>query len=106
AGIVPVPVNTLLTPSDYDFMLSDSRARMLVVSAPLFVNFAPILARHPNLQVIVAGEDGQGHPRLADLMAKAKSGFAAAPTSCDDVCFWLYSSGSTGAPKGAVHLHS
>jgi benzoate-CoA ligase len=106
AGIVPVPVNTLLTTADYDFMLRDSRARLLVVSQPLLASFAPVLGRHAGLKVIVAGEDGHGHPRLADLMAQAKSSFAAAQTSCDDICFWLYSSGSTGTPKGAVHLHS
>jgi benzoate-CoA ligase len=106
AGVVPVPVNTLLTTADYDFMLRDSRARLLVVSPQLLAGFVPILERHPGLQVIVAGEEGSGHKRLADLMAEAKSDFAAAKTSCDDICFWLYSSGSTGAPKGTVHLHS
>src|SRR5216684_8473504 len=106
AGIVPVPVNTLLTTADYDFMLRDSRARLLVVSQLLLAGFAPILDRHPELQVIVAGDETAGHPRLADLMTEAKSGVAAAKTSCDDICFWLYSSGSTGAPKGTVHLHS
>src|SRR5260370_1715874 len=87
-------------------MLRDSRARLLVVSQQLLAGFVPVLERHAGLKVIVAGEDGHGHPRLADLMAQAKSSFAAAQTSCDDICFWLYSSGSTGTPKGAVHLHS
>ena len=106
AGVVPVPVNTLLTSSDYDFMLRDSRARVLVVSQPLLASFAPVLDRHPGLTVIVAGEEGGGHQLLGALMKEAKSGGAAAQTSCDDICFWLYSSGSTGTPKGAVHLHS
>ncbi|HEX3501648.1 MAG TPA: benzoate-CoA ligase family protein [Stellaceae bacterium] len=106
AGVVPVPINTLLTTADYDFILRDSRARLLVVSPPLLPAFTPIIERHPELQVIVAGEDSAAYPRLADLMAAAKSEFTAARTSCDDICFWLYSSGSTGAPKGTVHLHS
>jgi benzoate-CoA ligase len=106
AGVVPVPVNTLLTTSDYDFMLRDSRARLLVVSSQLLASVTPILDRHPALQVIVAGNEGGAHPRLDDLMQEAKSEFTAARTSCDDICFWLYSSGSTGAPKGTVHLHS
>jgi benzoate-CoA ligase len=106
AGIVPVPVNTLLTSADFDFMLRDSRARLLVVSAPLLASFTPLLANHPGLKIIVSGEGDHGHPRLDDLLARADAGAEAAPTSCDDVCFWLYSSGSTGASKGAVHLHS
>jgi benzoate-CoA ligase len=106
AGIVPVPVNTLLTTADYDFMLRDSRARLLIVSEALLPSFAPILDKHPELRVIVSGGDGKGHRRLADLMAAAKAGTPPAPTSCDDVCFWLYSSGSTGTPKGAVHLQT
>src|SRR6202011_3227917 len=84
AGVVPVPVNTLLTSSDYDFMLRDSRARLLVVSAALVPSFAPILARHPGLKVIVSGDDAHGHPRFSDMLDSAKTGAAAAPTSCDD----------------------
>src|SRR5579883_94874 len=106
AGVVPVPVNTLLTAADYDFMLRDSRARLLVVSAALLPAFAPILGNHPGLEIIVSGAEGQGHRRLSELMAGAKSGGKAAPTRPDDVCFWLYSSGSTGTPKGAVHLQT
>jgi benzoate-CoA ligase len=108
AGIVPVPVNTLLTTADYDFMLRDSRARALIVSDALYERFAPILAQQPALrQVIVAGaERVAGRPMLADLLAAAQPRAAAAATTADDACFWLYSSGSTGTPKGAVHLHA
>jgi len=107
AGIVPVPVNTLLTSDDYDFMLRDSRARALIVSDALYDKVAGVIGKQPALRhVIVAGADGHGHARLGDLLAKAEPQAAAAPTNADDICFWLYSSGSTGTPKGAVHLHS
>jgi benzoate-CoA ligase len=108
AGIVPVPVNTLLTPADYDFMLRDSRARALFVSDALYEKFAPIVGDQPMLRhVVVAGDKSvDGRPRLADLLAAAAPQAEAAATLRDDICFWLYSSGSTGAPKGAVHLQS
>jgi benzoate-CoA ligase len=107
AGIVPIAANTLLTTDDYRFMLEDSRARVLIVSEALLPKFAPILDSLPLLEhIIVSGQDGNGHLHLQSLMKAASGQFEAAPTTCDDVCFWLYSSGSTGKPKGTVHLHS
>ena len=107
AGIVPIAANTLLTTADYRFMLEDSRAQALIVSDALLPNFEPLLQSLPLLKhVIVSGKDPHGHAHLQSLMAKAGTEFQAAPTTCDDVCFWLYSSGSTGTPKGTVHVHS
>jgi benzoate-CoA ligase len=107
AGLVPIAVNTLLTSSDFDFMLRDSRAHALVVSEPLLPAFEPILGDQPFLKhVVVSGEKNSGYQLLADLLAKAGSDFTAAPTRSDDPCFWLYSSGSTGTPKGVVHVQT
>ena len=106
-GATAIPVNTLLTSSDYDYMLRDSRARILVVSAALLEKFAPILADQPHLeQVIVAdGETGADHQSLGALLDAASATLPVAATQSDDVAFWLYTSGSTGTPKGSVHLH-
>jgi benzoate-CoA ligase len=107
AGTVPIPVNTMLTPDDYAFMLRDSRARVLVVSAPLLERLKPTLKDQPWLEtVIVAGGKAAGFKSLDQLVAKASDKLDPAPTSCDDPAFWLYSSGSTGTPKGAVHLQT
>ena len=107
AGVVPVAVNTLLTTSDYEYMLRDSRARALFVSSALLPCFAPILDKLPHLEhVVVSGADAGPHRSLAELLEHASDAFTPADTTCDDPCFWLYSSGSTGAPKGTVHAHS
>jgi benzoate-CoA ligase len=107
AGLVPIAVNTLLTSSDFDFMLRDSRARALVVSESLLPAFEAILGNQPFLKrVVVSGERSHAHQLLTELMADANSDFSVAPTRADDACFWLYSSGSTGTPKGVVHAQS
>jgi benzoate-CoA ligase len=101
AGIVPVAVNTLLTTKDYEYMLADSRAKALVVSEALLPQFKPIVEKLPFLKhVIVTG------PQFEAVLAKGQPTLAPAPTTRDDACFWLYSSGSTGMPKGTVHAHS
>ncbi len=107
AGVVPVPVNTLLTEDDYRFMLEDSRARLLVVSEELYPKFANLIGSCENLaHVVVSGEQGHGHPRLEELLAGADMKSATAATVRDEICFWLYTSGSTGKPKAAVHTHA
>jgi 4-hydroxybenzoate-CoA ligase/benzoate-CoA ligase len=107
AGLVPIPLNTLLTTPDYAYMLRDSRARALVASEALLDKLLPAAKDQPHLRhIVVSGRDGHGHRRLAELMDKASGALEAAATTADDVAFWLYSSGSTGAPKGAMHLQS
>ncbi len=107
AGVIPVCVNTLLTSGDYEYMLRDSRARALIVSAPLLPAFAPFIDRVAALRhVVVSGAGTGGHASFAELLAGPDRPFTAAATTPDDPCFWLYSSGSTGAPKGTVHVHA
>jgi benzoate-CoA ligase len=107
AGIVAIPVNTLMTEDDYRFMLADSRASMLVVSEALYPRFAKLIEACPNLaHVVISGDDAHGRLRFEDLIANAKADSYTAPTTCDEICFWLYTSGSTGRPKAAVHVHA
>jgi benzoate-CoA ligase family protein len=107
AGVVPIPVNTLMNEDDYRFMLADSRAKVLVVSEALFAKFAKLIGSGTELlHVIVSGENACGHRGFEDLLASARPEPYTAPTTRDDMCFWLYTSGSTGRPKGAVHVHA
>ncbi|MGE0747902.1 MAG: benzoate-CoA ligase family protein [Rhodospirillales bacterium] len=103
AGIVPVPLNTLLRAADYRFMLEDSGCAAVVYSPEFAAEVEPAVrdaARRP-MHVIRAEGDGA----LPALMARAAAALAPAAATADDDCFWLYSSGSTGRPKGAVHRH-
>ena len=104
SGLVPIPVNTLLTTADYEFMLRDSRARVLIVSASLLPKLEPALAGQPFLKHVIVAGGGGGLP-FDSLLARASPQLATEETLADDVAFWLYSSGSTGTPKGAIHLH-
>ena len=107
AGIVPVAVNTLLTQGDYEYMLGDSRSVVAVVSYPLLPLFEPLLNRIPTLKRIIVAGAPESHPdSLAALIKDVPDTFEPVATTSDDACFWLYSSGSTGAPKGTVHVHS
>jgi 4-hydroxybenzoate-CoA ligase len=119
AGIIPIPLNTLLPAEQYAYVLEDSRAEVVVISAPLVKSLAPVLGRLTQLRcVVVAGADAASAiPELgglgklkahafADVLNRGTPELWTAPTVADEVAFWLYSSGSTGAPKGAKHVHT
>ena len=104
AGIVPVPLNTLLRSSSYAFMIDDSGAAALVYSPEFAGEIDLALAdakQPPRIALRTEGVAGS----LAELLKQSQPRFAAVPATADDDCFWLYSSGSTGSPKGAVHRH-
>src|SRR5947208_3213399 len=111
AGIIPIAANTLLTTADYEYMLRDSRAHALIVSAPLLPAFTPLLGRMPHLRhVIVCGAADEkataGHPSFSNLLAEASVEFVPVATTSEDACVWMCSAGSTGAPRGTVHARS
>jgi benzoate-CoA ligase family protein len=105
-GAVAIPLNTLLLPADYEYLLNDSRAQVLVVHATLLDRITPIRPKLKFIKhIIVAGGDSGTDHSFDAMMAGAAKDLSAEDTCKDDSAFWLYSSGTTGFPKGTIHLH-
>jgi benzoate-CoA ligase len=105
-GAVPIPTNTLLKPHEIAYILRDSRAPVVIASAPLAALVEEVRSQAPGLKhVVVAGEAGLGQLAYDVLVAAESAELDPAATTKDDVAFWLYTSGTTGTPKAAVHLH-
>jgi 4-hydroxybenzoate-CoA ligase len=111
AGAIAVPLNTYLPISQCAYILGDCRATALVVAAPLAQLIAPVIKGLARLKtVIIVGEVSAGHNNnvhaFEDLISAAEATPFTADTLSDEVAFWMYTSGSTGDPKGVRHVHS
>ena len=105
-GAVAVPVNTLMTEEEYEFLLNDSRARVAIVEAAVAPRVLAVRERCPWLRaVLVAGGRAPGALELDEALGRAKPVTEAASTFSEDIVYWGYTSGSTGKPKAAVHSH-
>jgi 4-hydroxybenzoate-CoA ligase len=113
AGIIPIPINTLLTAEQYAYLLADSRAAATVVALPLAPALLSLRHRLPHLRTVIvvgAGAAAKADLREAlafeDVLAQGEPTPFTAPTMSDEVAFWMYTSGSTGDPKAVKHVHT
>ena len=104
-GAIPIPVNTMLSPAEYLYMLNNSRAKAVVVHEEIVDAVEQVRGDLRFLKhFIVIGEARSGQISYYDIVNQASPELEAVELSKDDVAFWLYSSGTTGDPKGVVHL--
>src|SRR5438132_2663186 len=113
AGIIPIPLNTLLTAEQYAYAFADSRAVAAVVAAPLAPTVLSIRSRLPHLRNLIVVEATAATREelrdvlfLDDLLQDAEATPFTAQTISDEVAFWMYTSGSTGDPKAVKHVHT
>ena len=104
-GAVAVPTNPWMFAKDYEYLINDSRARAIIVHESVLPEIQKIWNNTPFLKrVLVVGAARGKALSYDEALAKASDKLEAEKTTRDDVCFWGYTSGSTGSPKGAVHL--
>ena len=107
-GAVVVGMNTLLKPHEHAYILNDARVRVLIVHASLLPAIDAVRDRLQFVKhVIVVGGAGTraNDVAYADWIANEPASLDTAPTHRDDFCALNYSSGTTGEPKGILHMH-
>lgn len=107
-GVIPIPLNTLLTTDQYRYILQDSAVAAVFVSAPLVDVVAPALRGLETVKdvFVCAATQSSGHYHSFSQVLACAPDASAAATHRDSTAFWLYSSGSTGMPKGVRHVHT
>jgi Acyl-CoA synthetases (AMP-forming)/AMP-acid ligases II len=105
-GAMAVPINVRLTPPEIAYIVDDADADILIVEQPL----APLVGAVAQLtdritRVIVIGEAGEGQESYADLLAEGVQGAEFPDVPEDTACLIMYTSGTTGRPKGAMLDH-
>jgi benzoate-CoA ligase len=111
SGVVPVPLSTMLTRSELAAIVADAEAGVVVVSEEFAPYLETIAEASDELRtaVVIGDSAAAGRPRVPVHGWSTFGDRGEAPvasTRADSPAFWLYSSGTTGTPKGVMHRHA
>jgi acetyl-CoA synthetase len=112
-GAISVPTSTLLTVEEVLYLAKDSKARVLVIDKAMWVKLLPHISQCSDLTLVLLSGSGDVVEADSDIIVKDLSkGLAsitdwqpAANTLADDPAYLVYTSGTTGYPKGVLHAH-
>ena len=104
-GIIPICINTMLPENDYRYMIEDSETDAIIVSSSRYKTIKNAIKKSKSkAKIIVSGNNVTSEISFDELL-KEPEVIEVANTKRDDICLWMYSSGSTGNPKGTLHTH-
>ena len=106
AGAVAVGLNTKLSEAESRHIRADSGARLAIVEDIFALARPDLAAEHARAgSLVIAGQNTGQAPSWRDALARTAPGATPFEARAEDPAFWLYSSGTTGKPKGIIHAH-
>ena len=105
-GAIPIPSSVMFRAHEVEYRINDSGSKAVITTSDYVKEFNEIKDNCPTIEHVIIIDDAYGDQRPYDeLMKEASRNLEIESTNRDDMAFFCYTSGTTGSPKGAVHLH-